>query len=288
MTRSMTAFANEKSEIGSWLISWELRSVNHRFLDLSLRLPEGFRFLEPKIRNLTSAVLNRGKIDCTLICTKKEAVSAQSRVNAAALSQLLSSLKEIEAAVVDSRAYSALEILAWSGILQEEKVDGEKLAAQILQILGATLENLVNTREREGARLSELIEERCALLETQVLAARQRIPMVLKNVREKMISRFAEISSSPNADRLEQEMVYYAQKSDIAEELDRLDSHIGEVRQVLESPDPIGRRLDFMMQELNREANTLGSKSVDTATTQISVEMKVLIEQMREQVQNIE
>lgn len=284
----MTAFANEKSEIDSWLISWELRSVNHRFLDLSLRLPEGFRFLEPKIRDLTAAALNRGKIDCTLICTKKEAESAQPQVNDAALKQLLSSIKEIEGTIIDSTTYSALDILAWPGILQEEKVDGEKLAAPILQMLKVTLENLVGTREREGARLSGSVQERCALLETQVLAARQRIPIVLKNIREKMVSRFAEISSSPNADRLEQEMVYYAQKSDIAEELDRLDSHIGEVRQVLESPDPIGRRLDFMMQEMNREANTLGSKSVDTTTTQISVEMKVLIEQMREQIQNIE
>ncbi len=288
MIRSMTAFATEKSEIDSWSISWELRSVNHRFLDLSLRLPESFRFLEPKIRDATSLMLKRGKIDCTLQCAEKEVESTQLRVNDVALKQLLSLIQEVEDTGIDAKAYSALDVLTWPNILQEEKVDGELLADPILQILKVTLENLVNAREREGARLHSLIDERCTLLAKQVLAARQRIPIVIKNIREKMESRLAEISLSPNADRLEQEMVYHAQKTDIAEELDRLDSHIGEVRQVLAGQESIGRRLDFMMQEMNREANTLGSKSVDTTTTKISVEMKVLIEQMREQVQNIE
>lgn len=288
MIRSMTAFANEKSEIDGWLISWEIRSVNHRFLDLSLRLPEGFRFLEPEIRASTAKILTRGKVEYTLLCKKNEMESTNLCINHRAIKQLLSSVDEIEGILTNPKAYSALEVLAWPGIVGESEPDGKQLSTHILKLLEVALQNLVSAREREGQQLAHLIKERCTLLKSQVLSARERVPVVLQSIREKILSRLAEISSSPDPDRLEQEMVYFAQKLDVDEELDRLDSHIDEIRKALKRQAPIGRRLDFLMQELNREANTLGSKSADTITTQISVEMKVLIEQMREQVQNIE
>lgn len=288
MIRSMTSFASEKAEIQDWLISWEIRSVNHRFLELSLRLPEGFRFLEPEIRASTASVVNRGKIDYTLVCRKQHNESEDLYVNHEVVDKLLAAIVEIEGALDNPRACSALDLLVLPGVLQEQKPDGEQLSPHILELLDITLKSLIKARAREGQNLAKLIKERCALLEIQIALARERIPIILCAIRKKTLSRLAEISSSPDSDRLEQEMVYFAQKLDVEEELDRLDSHIGEVRKVLKNQGAVGRRLDFLMQEMNREANTLGSKSADTITTQISVEMKVIIEQMREQVQNIE
>lgn len=288
MSRSMTAFASEKMDFNGYLISWEMRSVNHRYLDLSLRLPDSFRFLEPDIRSIISNALKRGKIDCSLQCKKTECTDSGFNIDHGTVERLFSAIREIESSLEKPRPCSALEVLAWPGVIQEPQPDSANLTTSALKLLELTLKSLVETRVREGAKLAKLIEDRCALLSEQIGLARDRMPIILQNIRESIEARLREVACSPDSDRLEQEFVYLTQKLDVSEELDRLNSHIEEVKNVLKSHEPIGRRLDFLMQELNREANTLGSKSADSQTTQACVEMKVLIEQMREQVQNIE
>jgi uncharacterized protein (TIGR00255 family) len=289
MIRSMTAFAGAEREIPGWLFSWELRSVNHRYLDISLRLPDAFRFLEPEIRSRIGAIIKRGRIDCTLSWKKTEQGEAAIRVNRALVAQLLAAAREVEALNGSPlAAFDAFEVLQWPGALHEPEADREQLAAAVLELLDDTLQRAVAGREAEGRQLAGLVEDRCLKLKEHAAAARTRLPEVLQAVRTRVVARLAEISANPDADRLEQEMVYLAQKLDVAEELDRLDAHAGEVLRTLKQKEPVGRRLDFLLQEMNREANTLGSKSADAETTRASVEMKVLIEQMREQIQNIE
>jgi uncharacterized protein (TIGR00255 family) len=289
MVRSMTAFAGAEREILGWLFSWEVRTVNHRYLDISLRLPDAFRFLEPETRSRIGGFLKRGRVDCTLSWKKTEQGEAAIRVNRALVDQLLAAAREVEALNGSPlAAFDAFEVLQWPGALHEPEADREQLAAHVLDLLVETLQRCVTGRETEGRQLASLIEDRCQKLREHVLAARTRLPEVLQAVRAKVTARLAEVSASPDLDRLEQEMVYLAQKLDVAEELDRLDTHIDEVLRALKQREPVGRRLDFLLQEMNREANTLGSKSADAETTRASVDMKVLIEQMREQIQNIE
>lgn len=287
MSRSMTAFAAQMAEINGLSISWEIRSVNHRYLDISLRLADSFKALEPEIRAMISTTLLRGKIDCTLQI-KRDTAAIDCEVNHNTVKQMLSSIAEIENLLNNPKAFSALDILTLPGVLQEQGVDSHQLSDPVLKLLETALADLVEARQREGQKLNALVQQRCELLKAQVVLAKQRAPLVLQNLREKIQVRISEVSASPDSDRLEQELVYLAQKLDVDEELDRLDSHIEEGFNVVKQDGAIGRRLDFLMQEMNREANTLASKSADTKTTQIAVEMKVLIEQMREQVQNIE
>jgi uncharacterized protein (TIGR00255 family) len=289
MVRSMTAFAGAEREILGWLFSWEVRTVNHRYLDISLRLPDAFRFLEPEARGRIGGFLKRGRVDCTLSWKKTEEGEAAIRVNRALVAQLLAAAREVEDINGSPLAdFDAFEVLQWPGALHQPEADREQFAVQVLELLAETLQRCVAGRETEGRQLAALVEERCLKIRELVAAARVRLPAVLQAVRTRIIARLAEISANPDADRLEQEMVYLAQKLDVAEELDRLDTHIDEVLRALKQKEPVGRRLDFLLQEMNREANTLGSKSADAETTRISVDLKVLIEQMREQIQNIE
>lgn len=289
MIRSMTAFASAEREIDGWACVWEVRSVNHRYLDVALRLPEPFRFIEAEARNRIAAFVKRGRLDISLALNKTGLNEAGLQLDQDLLRGLLAAALEVEAlSEKPLSGFSALDLMRWPGVLQEAEADRERLAPGVLELLDETMAKVVAARETEGRQLAELIETRCLQMKEHVGRVRQRMPEVLGAIRQKILARLAEVSVKPDADRIEQEMVYLAQKLDVAEELDRLDSHLGEVLRALKQNEPAGRRLDFLLQEMNREANTLGSKSADAETTRASVEMKVLIEQMREQIQNVE
>nr|WP_256969634.1 YicC/YloC family endoribonuclease [Crenothrix polyspora] len=284
----MTAFSSAETELGNLSISCEIRSVNHRYCDITLKIPDRLRFLEAEIRSAMSTKINRGKIECTVNC-KKQAKTGQSfYVNQDAVIALLEATQTIEQQMSGALAFSALDVLAFPGIQQEPELNGESLSDGIMGMIDNALTTLVATRQREGAQLKLVIEERCAKMRSLVILAAQRMPEVLQLIRNRLTDRVVELVAQPDFDRLEQELVILTQKLDIAEELDRLDTHLTEVLRALAQPEPAGRRLDFLMQELNREANTIGSKSNDKEMTRISIELKVLIEQMREQIQNIE
>ena len=283
----MTAFAAKEAEFNNLALSCELRSVNHRYLDISIKLPERFRFAEADLRALISAKISRGKIECALNF-KKQANRQNFTVDHDAVTALIAATRLIEGQMHAAMSFSALDVLAFPGVQQESELDKSELSLRINKLVVATVAQLTETREREGGQLKCLIEERCLKIQGYIASANQRLPEVLVTLRKKLTDRITELVAQPDFDRLEQELVYLTQKLDISEELDRLTAHVIEVQRVLGQAEPVGRRLDFLMQELNREANTLGSKSMDKDMTQISIEMKVLIEQMREQVQNIE
>ena len=284
----MTAFAGNETEIGDLTISCELRSVNHRYCDITFRLPDRLRFIEADLRSAIAAKINRGKVECTL-SYKKQVKNGQSFIiNTDAVTTLLAAASSIEQQMLAPLSFSALDVLAFPGIQQEPDIDKEQLNLGITTLVDQALAQLLEAREREGAQLKLLIEERCAKMLAFVVLAGKRMPEVLLLIRNKLKDRITELVAQPDFDRLEQELVLLAQKLDITEELDRLETHINEVLRVLSQKEPVGRRLDFLMQELNREANTLGSKSTDKEMTKIAIELKVLIEQMREQIQNIE
>ncbi len=284
----MTAYAGSEASIGDLTLNCELRTVNHRYCDITLKLPEHFRFLEADIRGMLSAKINRGKIECALSYKKRAKNTQLFNINIDAVTALLNATNQIEEQMQAALSFSALEVLAFPGIQQEPESDKTQLNEGVAHLVKQTLVQLLQVREREGAQLKVLIEERCHKMQEFVAQASLRMPQVLQLIRTKITDRVTELVITPDFDRLEQELVYLTQKLDITEELDRLNTHITEVLRVLNSNEPIGRRLDFLMQELNREANTLGSKSTDTEMTQISIELKVLIEQVREQIQNIE
>ena len=284
----MTAYAGSEASIGDLTLNCELRTVNHRYCDITLKLPEHFRFLEADIRGMLTAKINRGKIECALSYKKQAKNTQLFNINIDAVTALLNATNQIEEQMQAALSFSALEVLAFPGIQQEPESDKTQLNEGVAHLIKQTLAQLLLVREREGAQLKILIEERCFKMQEFVAQASLRMPQVLQLIRTKITDRVTELVTMPDFDRLEQELVYLTQKLDITEELDRLNTHITEVLRVLNSNEPIGRRLDFLMQELNREANTLGSKSTDTEMTQISIELKVLIEQVREQIQNIE
>jgi len=288
MIKSMTAFASSEAEIGDLIINCELRTVNHRYCDVSVKIPERLRFIESDARTLISAKLNRGKIECGLSYRKQNREGQGFNVNLEAVAALLKITQQIEHLMPAPARFSALDILALPAIQQEAPIDRETLHNGLVELIENTLAQLITTREREGRQLAGLIEERCYKMQGFVTQATQRMPEVLSNIRLKLQERVNELVSNPDVDRLEQELVHLTQKLDIAEELDRLNTHIHEVLRIIKQSEPVGRRLDFLMQELNREANTLGSKAADIEMTQIAIELKVLIEQMREQIQNIE
>ena len=284
----MTAFANSEAEIDNLTINCELRSVNHRYCDMTLKLPERLRFSEAVIRSLISAQIKRGKIECALSYKKKSTQQHYITVNEEAVKALLKATSQIEEQLSSPQPFTALDILNFPGIQQEPESNQKQLLNGIHQLIEQSIQQLIQSREREGSQLKVLIETRCLTINDLVEQAKQRLPIVLNQIRDKIQTRINELVANPDFDRLEQEMVLLTQKMDVAEELDRLEAHIHEVLHVLNQNQPIGRRLDFLMQELNREANTLGSKSADKQMTQISIDLKVLIEQMREQIQNIE
>ena len=287
MIRSMTAFAASDAKAGLMLVSCELRSVNHRYLDISLKLPEPLRFADGDIRALIGAKLNRGKIECSINLRKNIEQNAFT-VNQQAVAALVLAAGEIERQLPAALAYSALDVLAFPGIQQESDLDKEELWTVVKQLILQSVEQIVLTREREGQQLKNLIQDRCLKIKELSSQAMERVPVALAVLRAKLLDRINELKAQPDHDRVEQELVFLTQKLDVMEELDRMNTHVNEVLRVLELTEPVGRRLDFLMQELHREANTLGSKSADKELTQISIELKVLIEQIREQVQNIE
>tara|TARA_R110002096_G_scaffold374321_2_gene567981 strand:+ start:31140 stop:31994 length:855 start_codon:yes stop_codon:yes gene_type:complete len=284
----MTAFASCEEEVSGYTLIWELRSVNHRYLDVSARLPEIFRSVEAPIRETVAQYLKRGKVDCNLFYKKENQTEEKIEINEGRLNELLRATATIEKSISQSQAISALDILRWPGIQAEIREDLEPIHQAALSLLNQTLEQLVHAREREGSNIAEMVESRCQQIAQQMVLAKNRLPEVQQQLRDKLQKKIDTLLEEPEQSRLEQEVVYFLQKMDVEEELDRLDSHIKEVRRILTQQEPVGRRLDFLMQELNREANTLGSKSADIQTTNVSVELKVLIEQMREQIQNIE
>lgn len=287
MIRSMTAFADGEMNVDNLTILCELRSVNHRYADVSVKLPERLRFAEADIRRLIGDKLKRGKIECAL-SYKKQAESQSFNINLTTVRNLLTATVEIEAQMSNPQAFSALDVLMFPGVQHEAETEKEALREKIIGLVDETLGRLLDTRAREGSQLAILLADRCEKVRQLVEQANNRMPEVLSNLRNKLIAKVNELVAEPNLDRLEQELVLLAQKLDVAEELDRLQAHVTEVLRALKQAEPIGRRLDFLMQEMNREANTLGSKSADREMTQISIDLKVLIEQMREQIQNIE
>jgi uncharacterized protein (TIGR00255 family) len=287
MIASMTGFARRELA-GSWgTLICELRSVNHRYLEPGFRLPEELRPLESDLRQLLSKNFKRGKIDCTVHLRSTQGAERELRIDATALARVAAAIgqvsRELPGATVD-----AVEVLRWPGVVETTAPDAEALLGAARGLFQQTLDELGAMRLREGKRLGELIEQRCAGLAALVVQVRGRLPEIQARIRTRLHERVAELLASVDRDRVEQELVMQLQRLDVAEELDRLTGHIEETRRVMGGGEAAGRRLDFLMQELNREANTLASKSQDLDTTRITVDMKVLIEQMREQVQNVE
>ena len=287
MIASMTGFAR-REQAGSWgTLTCELRSVNHRYLEPGFRLPEELRPIESDLRQLLGKHLKRGKVDCTVHLRGAQAAERELRVDADALARVASALKHITAAIPGT-SVDAVEILRWPGVVEATTPDSDALLAAGRTLFQQTLDDLGAMRLREGKRLAELIEQRCANLGALVVQVRTRLPDIQARIRTRLVERVAELAASVDKERMEQEIALQLQRIDVAEELDRLGGHIEETRRVMGSGEAAGRRLDFLMQELNREANTLASKSQDLDTTRLTVDMKVLIEQMREQVQNVE
>ncbi|MBU0903031.1 YicC/YloC family endoribonuclease [Pseudomonas spirodelae] len=287
MIHSMTAFARAEQAGANGTLSWELRSVNHRYLEPHLRLPEAFRDLEGAVREALRNGLSRGKVECTLRFSDDNAGKAL-QVDLERAAQLVAAAESIASLIKQPAALNPLEVLGWPGVLVADAADPQALNKTALALFTQALDELKQGRLREGAELAKLLNERLDSIAAEVVALRELVPQMLAAQRQKIIDRCAEMQAELDPQRLEQELVMLAQKSDVAEELDRLVTHVSEVRRVLKSGGAAGRRLDFLMQELNREANTLGSKAFDTRSTQAAVNLKVLIEQMREQVQNIE
>ena len=284
MTKSMTAFA--RSESGH--ISWEIRSVNHRYLEVGVKVPDAFRSLEIGLRNKLKARLNRGKIDCQLRIGHSQASEANLSIDEKLLEDLTGALATIIPKLETVAPVNPLEVLKWPGLLSEPTEDEESIKRTVVELFDAALAQLIEMRSSEGAELRKIILEKLADLRSIVEQAATEAPIISARQRDKMISKLNDLKIEADPGRIEQELVIMAQKSDVAEELDRLNTHIEEVSATLDSKEAVGRRLDFLMQELNREANTLSSKAVATNTTIQAVELKVAIEQMREQIQNIE
>jgi uncharacterized protein (TIGR00255 family) len=285
---SMTGFARREVS-GPWgTLVCELRSVNHRFLEAGFRLPDELRGAESELRQRLAKEIKRGKVDCSLSCRRLQGADTALEVDAEALNRLTARVRDVARMLPDSQTVNVLDVLRWPGVLRDDSNIGEELLAATRGLFGETLEDLVAARTREGGRLRELLEQRCSGLEVLVAQVRARLPEVHSRVRARLGERLAELQINVDRDRLEQELALLLQRLDVDEELDRLSGHIVEIRRVIGGNEPAGRRLDFLMQELNREANTLSSKSQDLETTRSAVDMKVIIEQMREQVQNVE
>ena len=287
MILSMTAFARADHEglVGNFY--WEIRSVNSRYLELHFRLPDSLKSIEGDLRDAIRAKLTRGKVECNL---KFIANTGQQdlTINEALVSQLNQAADQVHALIGPGNALDALEILKWPGVLSQPQLDMGQVKTDALQGFDSALTDLVNMREREGTALKAFIEQRMAGIDEEVSKVKAILPEILQAQRENLLKRLRDVQIKVDEERFEQEMVILLQKADVDEELDRLQAHLQEVGRILKQGSAIGRRLDFMMQELNREANTLSSKSISHLTTQIAVQLKVLIEQMREQIQNIE
>ncbi|MDG2018600.1 MAG: YicC family protein [Porticoccaceae bacterium] len=287
MPRSMTAYARITEEHSWGSISCELKSVNHRFLEIGFRMPESLREAETTLRDMARKKLGRGKIDCSVQVAFNHSDSS-SELDLEAARRHIKTVESIAAEIAQAAPVSAVDIMRLPGVLKDSSVDAKQLNKAGIQAFDLALDQMLEGREREGEKLADMIEQRLSGIETQVALVRQNLPEILKQQRNRLQEKLSELKDQLDEQRLEQEMVIIANRADVDEELDRLETHVIEIRRVLNESASIGRRLDFLMQELNREANTLGSKSISNITTQASVELKVLIEQMREQIQNIE
>jgi uncharacterized protein (TIGR00255 family) len=285
----MTGFARCERQ-GPWgTLACELRAVNHRYLELSLRLPEDLRGIEGAARQLLGTELRRGKVDAVVYLRGASAATARLELNPQVVEELLARSREVGALLgAQAGNVSPLDVLRWPGAVREAERDLEPLQAETLDLLRETAAGLNEARSREGARIGEMLVQRCEALRGLVAQVRSRLPDVSARIRAKVADKVAQLGATVDPERLEQEIALLAYKMDVEEELDRLGSHLTETLRILEAGEPAGRRLDFLMQEFNREANTLSSKSQDTETTRAALEMKVQIEQMREQVQNVE
>jgi uncharacterized protein (TIGR00255 family) len=284
----MTGFARESVETDIGTLTWEARAVNHRYLDVQFKVPEDLRPREQAFRQQASASLRRGKVECSLYFRRSGSQDTELQVDTSFVELLGHRISEVTSKLANVAAVNPIEILRWPGVLLQTDVDTEPLFQEASALLTRALDALNNMRANEGDRIYNMLESRCIDIEAIAASVRQRMPEVLDAVRAKQKERIDKLDIEADPARLEVELALIAQKLDVDEELDRLESHLVEIRDALRSDAPVGRRLDFLMQELNREANTLGSKSADAATTKAAVDLKVLIEQMREQIQNIE
>ena len=288
MLHSMTGFARESVETGLGTLTWELRAVNHRYLDVQFKLPEELRPQEAALRKQVADILSRGKVECALHFRRAFDQQSDLQINMELVELIGKRIKEMSAELPATGAVNPFDVMRWPGVVEQGGVDAEPLFDDAARLLGATLAAMQSMRASEGARIAEMLESRCKDIAAISKSVRARMPEVLEAARSKQRERLEKLDIDADPARLETELALIAQKLDVDEELDRLDSHLVEIRNVLEREEAVGRRLDFLMQELNREANTLASKSNDTETTKAAVELKVLIEQMREQVQNVE
>jgi uncharacterized protein (TIGR00255 family) len=283
----MTAYARITEEHSWGSISCELKSVNHRFLEIGFRMPESLREAETALRDMARKKLGRGKIDCSVQIAFNH-FDNTSDLDLEAARGHIKTIESIAAEIKQAAAISAVDIMKLPGVLKDSAVNAKQLSKSAIQAFDLALDQMLEGRTREGEKLADMIEQRLSGIETQVVLVRQNLPQILQQQRNRLHEKLSELKDQLDEQRLEQEMVIIANRADVDEELDRLEAHVIEIRRVLNESASIGRRLDFLMQELNREANTLGSKSISNITTQASVELKVLIEQMREQIQNIE
>ena len=288
MIHSMTGFAVQNRDLGRVSIHLELRSVNSRYLDLFFRIGDELRQAEPAIRELVTARLTRGKVECRLNLQTNGAAPRSLALNAALLDQLSDAEARVRDRMPSAAHLSVAEVLRWPGMLADDSVAFDEVQPAVLELAKAALDELVATRRREGDKLAAMIRERLDRMRELVAQAQPRVPELVAEYQDKLTTRLREAVASLDEDRIRQEVALFAQRIDVAEELSRLTAHIDEVQRILKAGGAAGKRLDFLMQELNREANTLASKSSATEVTGIAMEMKVLIEQMREQVQNIE
>jgi len=288
MLHSMTGFARASADSEPGTLTWELRAVNHRYLDVQFKLPDELKAHEQALRQIVAAKIGRGKVECTLNVRRDGDTGADIELNEDLVRVLAGRLSAIAEELDDAEDVDPMDVLRWPGVVRHKEVDVEPLLLGARDVLGTAVDALAAMRASEGERIATMIESRCADILGIAATVRARMPDVLEATRRKQRERIAKLDIEADPERLETELALVAQKLDVDEELDRLESHVTEIRDAVQSGEPVGRRLDFLMQELNREANTLGSKSGDADTTRAAVDLKVLIEQMREQIQNIE
>jgi uncharacterized protein (TIGR00255 family) len=288
MILSMTGFAAAAAELPGISLAVELRSVNHRYLDVTIKLPDELRMLEPALRERIAGAQKRGKVECRVALARTLGAAGMIAVNLDRVQQLAQAAAGVARAIPGTPPLGTADILRWPGVMVDATISQEALAEQVDTLVQQALQELTSARAREGAKLRDVLEARCADAVPQVARVAPRLPALHAAYLEKLGSRLREAGLDPNEDRLKQELALFATKIDVAEEVARLTTHVTEARRVLAQGGSVGKRLDFLAQELHREANTLGSKSVDSELSQVSLELKVLIEQMREQVQNIE
>ena len=288
MLRSMTGFARSERATAAGLLAWEIRSVNHRYLEVGLRLPEELRGSESEYRRAISAAARRGKVDASLYLRPDASTGRVLTLDEAMLDRLIEQATAVRRRLGAEGRIDAVDLLRWPGVVREAEKDTAPLAAAAMDLLAEALASFTTSRAAEGERIAQMLSSRASQVSTIVDEVRARLPEVQSRIRVKLQERLAVLGAEGNPDRLEQEIAILVQKMDVAEELDRLQSHVEEMSTTLASGEAVGRKLDFLMQEFNREANTLSSKSQDVETTRKAVELKVLIEQMREQVQNVE